>query len=136
MSMTEQGMAAKATDAALDDVLVNQLIWKNPSCAKVGVRILSRALAAGEFYPDEIDHADLPAADRNCVGSLFRFLASKRAGGIIRRTATFRRADREKAPAANGRTIFAYTLERRGLAAALVRRLGGRAEDPQQELTL
>lgn len=136
MSMTEHGLenGNGAANAKLDEILISQLIWKNPSCRKIGVRICQKALTAEHFYPEDVRHDDLPSDDVNCVGSLFRFLASKRAGQIIRRTSTFKCSDREKAPKANSRTVFAYTLEKRGLAIALVKRLGGQAETSQPEL--
>jgi hypothetical protein len=135
MSLTESGVVLKGSaDEALDKILISQLIWKNPSCVKIGVRICQKALSAELFYPEDIPHGDLPADDVNCVGSLFRYLASKRAGEIIKRTATFKRSDREKAPKANSRTVFAYELVKRGLAEALVRRLGAIPENSQPNL--
>lgn len=123
------------TDQKLDKVLLNQLVWKNPSCTTVGIRILNRALSAPHFYPEDIDHSDLPKDDLNTVGSMFRFLGGKKAS-LIHRTANFKSADCDKAPKANGRTVFAYTLTdgKRAVAESLVKRLGGEPVKKQMEL--
>jgi hypothetical protein len=133
--MTEHGVSIRGSaDEALDDILVRQLIWKNPSCVKIGIRICQKALSGELFYPEDVNHSDLPIDDVNVVGSIFRFLASKRAGQIIKRSDTFKRSDREKAPKANGRTVFAYELVKRGLAESLIRRLGSIPETRQPNL--
>ena len=131
MSATEQDVVAK-TDAHLDDVVVRQLVWKSASCARIAVRICNRALANPIFFPDEVEHGDIPEADVNVVGSMFRTLAGKRLA-IIERTTTFKRSE---AKGRRGSTVFAYSLKCRAKALALVRRLGGQAADPQQELAI
>lgn len=131
MSATEQGIHAK-TDAELDLVSIKQLTWKSASCARIAVRICNRALANPIFYPDEIDHDDLPEDDRNCVGSVFRTLSGRRLG-IIERGTTFKRSESD---GRRGSTVFAYSLKSRGLATALVKRLGAQAEEPQKDLLL
>ena len=120
-------------DKHLSEVLNHMLLWKNSSCARIVVRICNRALANEIFYPDEVDHSDIPDADINAVGALFKYLKGKKAGAIITRTATFKRSE---AGGRRGSTVFAYTLNHRGMAEALVRRLGARADSPQKEFAL
>ena len=129
MSATEQDVKAK-TDAHLDDVVIKQLVWGSTSCARIAARICNRALANPIFYPDEVDHSDIPEADVNIVGSIFRTLAGKRLA-IIERSTTFKRSE---APGRRGSTVFAYSLKCRAKALALVKRLGAQADDPQKEL--
>lgn len=120
------------TDKHLSEVLNNQLVWKNPSCVKIAVRICQKALNSDKFYPEDIAHQDLPDEDVNCIGSLFKFLAGKKTA-IIARTTHFKRSE---AKGRRGSTVFAYTLQSRSLAESLVRRLGAKAENPQREFTL
>ena len=129
MSATE--LSLETIDRQLDKVLVNQLIWKNPSCARIAVRICNCALTKPQFYPEDISHDDLPADDVNCIGSMFRTLAGKKLGIIERSATTFKRSEAE---GRRGSTVFAYGVKSRALAASLVRRLGGRAETPQLQL--
>ena len=119
-------------DSELDAVALKQLVWKSPSCARIAVRICNRALSNPVFFPDEIDNEDIPTADMNCIGSMFRFLAGKKSN-IIQRTETFKRSE---AKGRRGSTVFGYSLRSRALAEALVRRLGAQAESPQKEFAL
>ena len=125
-------MNANQIDSQLDGVVISQLIWKSDACKKIAVRICQTACScADSFFPEDIRHDDLAAEDVNCIGSVFRYLAGKKAGKIISRTGTFRRS---KADGAHGRTVFAYVLTSRALAESLVKRYGASVQNPQTEL--
>lgn len=132
--MQGDDMKESKIDSALDGVALNQLVWKSESCKKIAVRICQKACACADaFFPDEISHEGIADADANVVGSMFRYLASKKYGKIIARTGSFRRS---KAEGAHGRTVFAYVLTSRALAESLVKRHDSACANPQQEMKL
>ena len=134
MSATEHDSKPKAStdpvDAHIDTVLINQLVWKNPTVAALAVRVCNAALQHGTFWPDEVSLAGVLMDDRNCVGSVYRLLAGRRLE-IVERTTQFRRSTAE---GRNGSTVFAYALKNRKLAESLVKRLGGEPKNPQLQL--
>lgn len=101
-------------DAHLDSVTVNTLVWKPGVHRDIAGSIVRVALAGRgmvPFWPDEIE-LHVAAADRNCIGLSWRFLANQ---GVIAKTGLFRRSQDEDA---NGRIVFQYRL----LSVALARR--------------
>lgn len=121
-------------ESKLDEIAVSQLMWKNPVCQKLAVRICQTACSCdGVFYPDSIRHDDIADADVNVIGTMFRTLAGRKCGKIIARTGSFRKST---AKGANSRTIFAYVLTSRALAESLVRRYGASVQNPQTEMQL
>lgn len=105
-------------DTKLDDIALNQFIWKNKKLLTSCLLIAHKALEKNFFWPDELVFDFLlTEEDRNVIGSAWRMCSKSL--GIIEKTGHFRRS---KAEGVNGRTIFEYQLIDQGVARAFVRR--------------
>ena len=105
-----------AGDSHLERVKDLQEAFKPGVGRVVAVRIMERAIEAGEVWPDQVHFDDIPQADHNCVGSAWRKLKNV---GLIAHTASFRRSEAE---GAKGRTIFKWVLVDATLARVFLRR--------------
>ena len=124
-------MSSRSPSDKLDEVERLMQWFKNPTLARCAVAILNRALMNAETWPDEVDLSFVGPDDKNCIGICWRSL--RQAGLLVELPGLSRRSRAEKA---NGRRIFCYGVSSRALATTLVRRLGGTAQDPQQNLPL
>jgi hypothetical protein len=116
------------TREKLEHVKDLQMAFKNDSIRKLACRIVQHGLDHIVLWPDEIDLEDIPVDDRNCTGSVYRWLKNS---GILIRTIDFRRS---KAKDANGRTIFKYTLVNAALARTFLTRHHKEVVNPQLAL--
>jgi hypothetical protein len=97
---------------------------------KIAAKIC-RAALQGEFWPDQIDVSDIPKADCNCVGSVWRSLRRLK---VIEQTGLFRPSE---AANAHGRIVFQYTAPSTALVRALLERIEANPiPEPQGVLTL
>lgn len=106
------------TDTHLDEVAINQFIWKSPRLLASCLTIAQKALESPVFWPDSVDFSLLVSDDdRNLIGSSWRQCANTL--GIVERTGQFRRS---KGDVANGRIIFEYRLINAPVARAFLKR--------------
>ena len=94
----------KPFDPHLEKVKDLQMAFKSDAVRKFACLVVDLAIGQKEFWPDQIDVDQLAEADRNCIGSVYRWLCNV---GILVRTEHFRRSE---ADGAKGRTIFQYRL--------------------------
>jgi hypothetical protein len=121
-------------DVKLDEVAIQQMIWKNNRLLSACLSIARHSVDRLSLWPDEICF-DFPIApaDKNLIGIAWRLCISKLK--IIEKTGSFRSS---KAEASNGRVIFQYRSTNKSLARAFMERYGkqGQLAAPQIEMAL
>ncbi|HYE29949.1 MAG TPA: hypothetical protein VEH27_00845 [Methylomirabilota bacterium] len=109
-------MNTAEVDQHLDDVAVNQLVWKPGVLRTIGVEIARHAVRRRVFWPDELDFSKVAEADKNCIGIAYRLLSKYE---IITRNGNYRRSETGDS---KGRTIFDYRIINDRLAQAFIDR--------------
>jgi hypothetical protein len=109
-------MNTQEINTHLEVVKDRQIAFKSPTIQRLACRIVRAAVTGGYVWPDQVSHDDIPAQDRNCIGSTYRLLCNV---GIIQRQPHFRRSEADDS---KGRTIFQYALLDRQLGRAFLRR--------------
>ena len=112
------------------DALSLQIAFKPNDLRAAMVGAVQASLANDEFWPDEQEFADVPAASRNSIGSAFRLL---NAAGIIEKTGAWRNSKRAEQ---NGRIVWGWRLKSRPLAETLLKRHNATPMTGQMEMSL
>lgn len=108
------------TDTILDEVAINQFIWKSPRLLAACLTIAQKALESPVFWPDSVVFSFLVYDDdRNLIGSAWRQCANTL--GIVEKTGQYRRSKGERT---NGRIVFEYRIVDALVARAFLKRHG------------
>jgi hypothetical protein len=120
-------MNAAEARAHLERVKDLQEAFKPAAVRWYACEVVETALGNGWVWPDEVALDGLAEEDKNCVGSVYRWLVHI---GLLSRSAHFRRSEAE---GAKGRTIFRYDLVCHALARTFLDRQGHEQPAPRQE---
>lgn len=102
----------------LENVKDLQMAFKSQVVKNVARNIVEVALIKGHLWPDDIDTSNVEKQDKNCIGSVYRWLCNI---NVLVRGGEFRRS---KSDGSRGRTIFKYHLVSRSKANAFLRANG------------